>query len=111
MRLYSKTGTKSMRFGWSMRCMRPDSIALRHAVRTLPAATCALRPRIRKMTVNRYMRDGIDACVDLGAELFVGLHYSVVGRAGAESAEAKREQWKLVFGQLKKCAATPPIGE
>lgn len=50
----------------------------------------------------RYMRDCIDACVALGAKLFVGPHYSVVGRAKAETKEAKREQWKLVVGHLKE---------
>lgn len=50
----------------------------------------------------RYMRDCVDACVALGAKLFVGPHYSVVGRAKAESQQTKSEQWKLVVGHLKE---------
>lgn len=53
-------------------------------------------------TALRYMRECIDACVDLGAKLFVGPHYSTVGRAGAETAEARRNQWKLVVGHLRE---------
>ncbi|TVQ39471.1 MAG: sugar phosphate isomerase/epimerase [Spirochaetaceae bacterium] len=53
-------------------------------------------------TALSYMRDCIDACVALGAKLFVGPHYSVVGRAGAETVDAKREQWKLVIGHLRE---------
>lgn len=55
-----------------------------------------------QQTALRYMRDCIDACVALGARLFVGPHYSVVGRAKAESKEARNEQWKLVVGHLKE---------
>lgn len=49
-----------------------------------------------------YMRDCIDACAAIGAGLFVGPHYSVVGRAKAESKEAKKEQWKVVVEHLKE---------
>lgn len=52
-----------------------------------------------------YMRDCIDTCVALGAKLFVGPHYSVVGRAGAETSDARRDQWNLVVGHLREICA------
>lgn len=64
-----------------------------------------------QQTALRYMRDCIDACVALGAKLFVGPHYSVVGRAKAESKEAKSEQWKLVTGHLSEiCKYAADLG-
>lgn len=56
----------------------------------------------QQKTAMAYMRDCIDVSAALGTKLFVGPHYSVVGRAGAESKEAKKEQWKLVVAHLKE---------
>jgi D-psicose/D-tagatose/L-ribulose 3-epimerase len=53
-------------------------------------------------TSMQYIRDSIDACVGLGSDLLVGPFYSAVGRAGMESAEDRKEQWKTVVGNLKK---------
>jgi len=49
-----------------------------------------------------YMRDCIDACINLECNLLVGPVYSAVGRANLESEEAKKEQWKTAVKNLKE---------
>ncbi len=53
-------------------------------------------------TAMQYIKDCIDACSDLECDLFVGPHYSMVGRAGFVSPEDKKEQWKTVVKNLKE---------
>ncbi|MHC4181928.1 MAG: sugar phosphate isomerase/epimerase family protein [Planctomycetota bacterium] len=50
----------------------------------------------------QYIRDCIDACGALECDLFVGPHYSEVGRAQMETKDARREQWKAVVKNLKE---------
>jgi D-psicose/D-tagatose/L-ribulose 3-epimerase len=50
----------------------------------------------------QYIRDCIDACAALECDVFAGPHYSRVGRAAFETAEAKNEQWKAVVKNLKE---------
>jgi len=49
-----------------------------------------------------YIRDCIDACVELECNLFVGPVYSAVGRANLETKEVKKEQWKSVVKNLRE---------
>lgn len=53
-------------------------------------------------TAKQYIKDCIDACSALECDAFIGPHYSRVGRAAFEPAEAKEEQWKLVVQNLKE---------
>jgi len=50
----------------------------------------------------QYIRDCIDACVELECNLFAGPVYSSVGRAAFESPEDKASQWKQVVKNLKE---------
>jgi len=50
----------------------------------------------------RYIRDCIDACAALECDLFVGPHYSMVGRSGFEEEDKKKEQWRTVVKNLKE---------
>ena len=52
-----------------------------------------------------YMRDCIDACVALGTDLFVGPHYSAVGRADLVPDEERSRQWQMVVQGLKEISA------
>ncbi len=62
-----------------------------------------LRGKIQEQeTAKQYIKDCIDACSALECEVFMGPHYSRVGRAAFEPAEAKGEQWKLVVQHLKE---------
>ncbi len=49
-----------------------------------------------------YIRDCIDACVELECNLFVRPVYSAVGRANLETKEVKKEQWKSVVKNLRE---------
>jgi D-psicose/D-tagatose/L-ribulose 3-epimerase len=53
-------------------------------------------------TSKQYIRDCIDACVGMECDLFIGPHYSSVGRAAMESTSAREKQWKLVVSNLKE---------
>jgi len=53
-------------------------------------------------TAKQYIKDCIDACSALECDAFIGPHYSRVGRAGFELAEAKEDQWMLVVKNLKE---------
>jgi len=53
----------------------------------------------------QYIHDCIDACAALGCDVFVGPHYSRVGRASFEPAGVKNEQWKVVVKNLKEVCA------
>jgi len=48
-----------------------------------------------------YIKDCIDACVGLGADMFAGPFYSMVGRANMEDEEARKQQWKTVVKNTK----------
>jgi D-psicose/D-tagatose/L-ribulose 3-epimerase len=50
----------------------------------------------------QYIRDCVDACNELGAPVFVGPHYSKVGRSSMETAQARKEQWTTVVRNLKE---------
>jgi len=50
----------------------------------------------------KYIKDCIDACYQLECDLFVGPHYSMVGRSGFEQEDAKKEQWKTVVKNMKE---------
>ena len=52
-----------------------------------------------------YMKDCIDACVALGTNLFVGPHYSAVGRADLVPDEERTRQWQMVVQGLKEISA------
>jgi D-psicose/D-tagatose/L-ribulose 3-epimerase len=54
-------------------------------------------------TVN-YVKGLIPVMKTLGSSILVGPMYSAVGRAGAETAAAKRQQWKLVQRHLRDLA-------
>jgi D-psicose/D-tagatose/L-ribulose 3-epimerase len=56
----------------------------------------------RQQNSASYIRDCIDACVDLGSDLFMGPVYSAVGRASMEDEASRREQWKTVVKNLKE---------
>ncbi len=49
-----------------------------------------------------YMRDCIDACVELECNLFVGPAYSSVGRANLETPEDRAVQWKEAVKNFKE---------
>jgi D-psicose/D-tagatose/L-ribulose 3-epimerase len=49
-----------------------------------------------------YMKDCIDACVALGTDLFVGPHYSAVGRADLVPDVQREKQWRMVVQGLKE---------
>jgi len=53
-------------------------------------------------TGKQYMKDCIDACYELECDLFIGPHYSVVGRSQMETAENRKQQWKLVVKNLQE---------
>jgi D-psicose/D-tagatose/L-ribulose 3-epimerase len=53
-------------------------------------------------TAKQYIRDCLDASVDLECDVFVGPHYSRVGRAQFETGEEKARQWKSVVKNLKE---------
>jgi len=48
-----------------------------------------------------YLKDLVDAAVELGTDTIVGPHYSVVGLTGLKSAEEKAEDWKRVVAGIK----------
>lgn len=50
----------------------------------------------------QYTKDCIDMASELGAGIVVGPLYSVVGRAGMETPEARKKQWALVVDGLKE---------
>jgi len=50
----------------------------------------------------QYIKDCIDTCTDLECDLFIGPHYSSVGRAQFEPEEKKKEQWQTVVKNLKQ---------
>jgi len=52
-------------------------------------------------TAKQYIKDCIDACSDLECNVFVGPHYSMVGRANYVSPDDKKEQWKIVVNNLR----------
>lgn len=49
-----------------------------------------------------YIRDCIDGCTALGADLLVGPAYSAVGRADLVPEDQRAEQWETVVGNLKE---------
>ncbi|MGM0367498.1 MAG: sugar phosphate isomerase/epimerase family protein [Actinomycetota bacterium] len=49
-----------------------------------------------------YIKDCIDACVNLECNLFVGPSYSSVGRANLETEEDKKKQWETVVESYKE---------
>jgi D-psicose/D-tagatose/L-ribulose 3-epimerase len=52
-----------------------------------------------------YMKDCIDACVALETNLFVGPHYSAVGRADLVPDDEREKQWRMVVKGLKEISA------
>ncbi len=56
----------------------------------------------KQETAKNYIKDCINACNDLEVDLFAGPLYSAVGRANAETQNAKREQWAIVVRNLKE---------
>jgi len=52
-----------------------------------------------------YMKDCIDACVALRTNLFVGPHYSAVGRADLVPDDERTRQWQMVVQGLKEISA------
>ncbi|UCB46577.1 MAG: sugar phosphate isomerase/epimerase [Spirochaetota bacterium] len=53
-------------------------------------------------TSKQYIKDCIDACTELECDLFIGPHYSWVGRAELEPPEEKKSQWKTVVKNFKE---------
>ena len=53
-------------------------------------------------TSKQYIKDCIDACCELECELFIGPHYSSVGRSQMETEEDKKQQWALVVKNLQE---------
>ncbi|MCP4283734.1 MAG: sugar phosphate isomerase/epimerase, partial [Gammaproteobacteria bacterium] len=53
-------------------------------------------------TSKQYIKDAIDACCELECDLFVGPHYSMVGRSQMETAENRTRQWDLVVKNLQE---------
>jgi D-psicose/D-tagatose/L-ribulose 3-epimerase len=53
-------------------------------------------------TSKQYIRDCIDACSEIECDLFIGPHYSMVGRAQLEPPGEKKRQWKMVVENLKE---------
>ena len=53
-------------------------------------------------TSKQYIKDCLDACHELECELFIGPHYSAVGRSQMESEEDKKQQWALVVKNLQE---------
>jgi len=49
-----------------------------------------------------YLRDLVDAAVELGTDTIVGPHYSVVGLTGLKTAEERAEDWKKVVAGLQE---------
>ncbi len=58
--------------------------------------------KVEQKNAMEYIKDCIDACSDLECDLFVGPHYSSVGRAGFVPPSEKVEQWKTVVKNLKE---------
>jgi len=52
-----------------------------------------------------YMKDCVDACVALGTDLFVGPHYSAVGRANLVPDDERARQLQMVVRGLKEISA------
>jgi D-psicose/D-tagatose/L-ribulose 3-epimerase len=53
-------------------------------------------------TGKQYIKDCLDACHDLECDLFIGPHYSAVGRSQMETEEDKKTQWALVVQNLQE---------
>ena len=47
-------------------------------------------------TGKQYIKGCLDACHELECDLFIGPHYSMVGRSQMETAENRKKQWDLV---------------
>ncbi|MFW6138362.1 MAG: sugar phosphate isomerase/epimerase family protein [Spirochaetota bacterium] len=58
--------------------------------------------KTEQQEAKRYIRECIDACCALECDIFAGPHYSRVGRAKPETAQAKSEQWKRVVANLQE---------
>ena len=53
-------------------------------------------------TSKQYIKDCIAACSELECDLFMGPHYSAVGRSQMETPEARKQQWATVVRNLKE---------
>jgi len=53
-------------------------------------------------TSKQYIKDCVDACHELECDLFIGPHYSMVGRSQMETAENRKKQWDLVVKNLQE---------
>lgn len=48
-----------------------------------------------------YLKDLVDVAVELGTDMIVGPHYSVVGLTGLKNSVERKEDWKKVVAGLK----------
>lgn len=53
-------------------------------------------------TGKQYIKGCLDACHELECDLFIGPHYSMVGRSQMETAENRKKQWDLVVKNLQE---------
>lgn len=53
-------------------------------------------------TGKQYIKDCLDICNELENDLFIGPHYSAVGRSQMETEEDKKTQWALVVKNLQE---------